>query len=197
MIRLRFASCNDAGKLLDIYSEYIDTPITFEYTLPSIEEFRERISNIISFYPYIVCEKDDEPIGYAYAHRHMERAAYQWNAELSVYIKKNFTSKGLGKILYSALMEILKLQGIRTVYGCVTVPNEKSEALHTGLGFRQIGIYRNAGYKNGEWRDVRWYEKQIGDYNQKPLSIVSLRTINGDKLEGILDFWSDNKSTAD
>ena len=197
MIRLRFASCNDAGKLLDIYSEYIDTPITFEYTLPSIEEFRERISNIISFYPYIVCEKDDEPIGYAYAHRHMERAAYQWNAELSVYIKKNFTSKGLGKILYSALMEILKLQGIRTVYGCVTVPNEKSEALHTGLGFRQIGIYRNAGYKNGEWRDVRWYEKQIGDYNRKPLSIVSLRTINGDKLEGILDFWSDNKSTAD
>ena len=197
MIRLRFASCNDAGKLLDIYSEYIDTPITFEYTLPSTEEFRERISNIISFYPYIVCEKDDEPIGYAYAHRHMERVAYQWNAELSVYIKKNFTSKGLGKILYSALMEILKLQGIRTVYGCVTVPNEKSEALHTGLGFRQIGIYRNAGYKNGEWRDVRWYEKQIGDYNQKPLSIVSLRTINGDKLEGILDFWSDNKSTAD
>ncbi len=197
MIRLRFASCNDAGKLLDIYSEYIDTPITFEYTLPSIEEFRERISNIISFYPYIVCEKDDEPIGYAYAHRHMERVAYQWNAELSVYIKKNFTSKGLGKILYSALMEILKLQGIRTVYGCVTVPNEKSEALHTGLGFRQIGIYRNAGYKNGEWRDVCWYEKQIGDYNQKPLSIVSLRTINGDKLEEILDFWSDNKSTAD
>ena len=197
MIRLRFASCNDAGKLLDIYSKYIDTPITFEYTLPSTEEFRERISNIISFYPYIVCEKDDEPIGYAYAHRHMERVAYQWNAELSVYIKKNFTSKGLGKILYSALMEILKLQGIRTVYGCVTVPNEKSEALHTGLGFRQIGIYLNAGYKNGEWRDVRWYEKQIGDYNQKPLSIVSLRTINGDKLEGILDFWSDNKSTAD
>ena len=86
-------------------------------------EFTERIYNISKGYPYIVCEDEEGAIiGYAYAHRHMEREAYQWNAELSIYIDRTFISKGIGKKLYCILIEILKLQGIRTVYGCVTLP---------------------------------------------------------------------------
>ena len=86
-------------------------------------------------------------MGYAYAHRQAERAAYQWNAELSVYLDRSCTSRGLGRRLYGALIDILRLQGIRTVYGCVTVPNEKSEWLHQSLCFRRLGTYRITGYK--------------------------------------------------
>lgn len=85
----RLAVPEDAPALLQIYSEYIHSTITFEYTLPTTEEFAERIRTIAGFYPYIVAEEDGRCMGYAYAHRHMERAAYQWNAELSVYLAKS------------------------------------------------------------------------------------------------------------
>ena len=136
---IRFAKSEDAKNLLNIYEQYIDTPITFEYVLPTIEEFAGRIGQIGAFYPYLICEDGGQAIGYAYGHRAMERAAYQWNAELSIYLDQNSTSKGLGKCLYAQLIDILKLQGIRNVYGCVTIPNEKSEGLHLAMGFKKSG----------------------------------------------------------
>ena len=128
-MKIRLASPDDSSNLLKIYAQYINTPITFECTLPSTEAFAERIREIISFYPYLACEEDGKIIGYAYAHRHQAREAYDWNAELSVYVDAAFTSRGAGRRLYCALMEILKLQGIKTVYAGVTLPNIKGEGL--------------------------------------------------------------------
>ena len=150
----RFAAPADSAALLKIYGEYLDTPITFECALPSEAEFAGRIAAVGREYPYLVCLEKGRIVGYAYAHRQAERAAYQWNAELSVYLDRSCTSRGLGRRLYGALIDILRLQGIRTVYGCVTVPNEKSEGLHQALGFRRLGTYRSTGYKCGAWRDV-------------------------------------------
>ena len=93
----RFATPNDAKVLLDIYSQYIDTPITFECSLPTVEEFRIRIQTISNFYPYLVAEDNGRIFGYVYAHRHMQREAYQWNAELSIYLDSKHTSQGIGK----------------------------------------------------------------------------------------------------
>ena len=135
----RFAAPADSAALLKIYGEYLDTPITFECALPSEAEFAGRIAAVGREYPYLVCLEKGRIVGYAYAHRQAERAAYQWNAELSVYLDRSCTSRGLGRRLYGALIDILRLQGIRTVYGCVTVPNEKSEGLHQALGFRRLG----------------------------------------------------------
>lgn len=97
-MRFRTARLSDAPALLEIYREYIDTPITFEYALPSVEEFKDRIRSISEFFPYLVLEDDGGVIvGYAYAHRHMERAAYQWNAELSIYLSRALAGKGWGR----------------------------------------------------------------------------------------------------
>ena len=183
---IRLATVNDSTELLKIYAQYIDTPITFECSIPTENEFEKRIANITEEYPYLVCEEEGKIFGYAYAHRHMEREAYQWNAELSIYIDSNFTSKGVGKILYLTLMELLKLQGIKTVYGCVTVPNEKSEKLHTTLGFKQIGTYHNTGYKCNKWHDVSWFEKAIAPYDENPKDFVPISKISEDKIRAII-----------
>ncbi|MBQ4132137.1 MAG: N-acetyltransferase, partial [Desulfovibrionaceae bacterium] len=99
---IRFAEPGDSAALLKIYNQYMATPVTFEYVLPSTEEFAERIASISKDYPYLVCEcRDGKVVGYAYAHRALLRAAYQWNAEMSVYLDRNFTSRGLGKRLYA------------------------------------------------------------------------------------------------
>ena len=133
----RLAVPEDAPALLQIYSEYIHSTITFEYTLPTTEEFAERIRTIAGFYPYIVAEEDGRCMGYAYAHRHMERAAYQWNAELSVYLAKSAVGCGLGGGLYS-----------RLVIGCISVWDSNSSApifrrvLRTEHGTTSTGIRR-------------------------------------------------------
>lgn len=183
---IRFAQAADSTAILKIYASYIETPITFECSLPTEKAFSKRMADISAFYPALVCEEEGNIVGYAYAHRHMERQAYQWNAELSVYLDPSSTSKGLGKKLYSILIRILKLQGIRTVYGGVTVPNKKSEALHRTMGFSAVGTYHHAGFKNGTWHDVTWFEKAIAPYDSFPEPIVSIDKIPVQELRKII-----------
>ncbi|MBM6838601.1 N-acetyltransferase [Clostridium saudiense] len=184
---VRLATVNDSNEILKIYGQYINTAITFEYALPSEEEFRERVKSIISQYPYLVYEEESKIIGYAHASRYKERTAYQWGAELSIYIDSNFTSKGIGKVLCLTLIELLKLQEVRTVYGCVTLPNEKSEKLQISLGFKKVGILHNAGYKCDKWRDVAWFEKVIATCDKNPKDFISISKIPEDKILKILE----------
>lgn len=167
-MQLRFADERDTAACLAIYAQYIDTSITFETALPSEAEFAGRIRSYGAVYPWLVAEEDGEILAYAYAHRAQERAAYDWNAELSVYVSKNAAGRGFGTRLYRALLALLKEQGVRTAYGVVTMPNDASAALHRKLGFRQLGVYHSTGYKNGSWRDVVWFEKHIGSFDGAP-----------------------------
>lgn len=183
---LRFATPKDAPALLAVYHQYIDTSVTFEYALPTVEEFRGRIENISQDYPYLVWDEDGMILGYAYAHRFHERAAYQWCAELSVYLDKSTHGKGLGTKLYTALMDILRLQGVRNVFGCITFPNDKSIALHEAMGFELVARYRDAGYKSGCWHDVVWYEKSIAPSAEPPAPIKSIQDIPAAALADIL-----------
>ncbi len=185
-MHIRMAGMEDLTAILSIYGQYIDTPITFEYTLPDEAAFAARMAGILGEYPYLICEIEGEVAGYAYAHRAMERAAYQWNAELSVYIDRRFTSRGIGKALYLALISLLHLQGVKTAYGCVTIPNEKSEGLHERLGFRRLGVYRNAGYKSGRWWDVGWFEKPLAPYADNPEPIRPLSALSPEEVEKAL-----------
>lgn len=165
-MEIRIAAETDAVALLGIYAQYIDTAITFEYELPTAAEFAQRIVETQRYYPYLVACEEGRICGYAYAHRFQARDAYQWGAELSVYLDSRMLSRGVGFRLYRLLIELLKLQGVRTVYGCVTSPNPRSERLHERLGFRSVGVFRRAGFKNGEWHDVVWFEKELGAYDQ-------------------------------
>ena len=132
-MNLRFADEHDAAACLAIYAQYIDTSITFETALPSEDEFAGRIRSYGAVYPWLIAEEEGKILAYAYAHRAQERAAYDWNAELSVYVSKNAAGRGLGTRLYRALLALLKEQGVRTAYGVVTMPNDASAAPEAGL----------------------------------------------------------------
>ena len=185
-MEIRLADAADTASILGIYAQYIDTPITFECALPAERDFAGRIRKISATYPCLVAEEGGKIIGYAYAGRHMERQAYQWNAELSVYVCMERVSKGVGGRLCRALIEILKMQGVKNIYGIVTVPNEKSERLHASLGFKCAGICRNTGYKCGKWRDVACFEKRIGQYCDNPAPILPVGSIPQSDIEAAL-----------
>jgi phosphinothricin acetyltransferase len=184
---VRLANIEDAQEILNIYEYYVtETVITFEYEKPSLKEFKIRMQKILADYPFIVCIVNQNIIGYAYAHRHMERDAYQWNAELSVYLDQNYLHGGGGKLLYKTLIEILQLQNIRNVYGCVTSANKNSIKFHEHFGFKKLGIFHNTGYKCGKWHDVTWFEKKIAEYVFEPIPFLSISDIDNRLIENIL-----------
>ena len=163
----RFATVQDSATLLEIYAQYIETPITFECALPTEQAFADRIHRIVQEYPYLVWEDDSgRVLGYAYAHRQMERAAYQWNAELSIYLDRAHTSQGWGKKMYLALMDLL--------------------ALHACLGFQRLGTYHNTGYKCGRWHDVAWFEKALSPYEYAPRPIVGIQAVPQAEKDAVL-----------
>lgn len=176
--RIRLADKDDASSILQIYAPYITgTAITFECEVPTVEAFSDRMKNIQRVYPWLVCEIDDHIAGYAYASRYMERQAYDWSADFSIYINPQYHGKRIGKSLYFSLIEILKLQGYYNIYSAVTMPNIKSESLHESFGFNEIGIFRNVGYKLGGWHDVKWYVLKINEHIQSPVKPKKINEI--------------------
>ena len=182
MGQVRMATIQDAKEILDIYAYYIqNTTTTFEYTVPTIGEFTGRIAEILEKYPYLVYEENGRILGYAYAHQFMVRAASRWGAELSVYLAKEAKGKGIGKRLYQILTDILKMQHVVKLYGCVEGSNQNSIALHERMGFCQVAIFQNCGYKHGKWLDLIWLEKTIGNLEALQ-SFLSIQQIEQQKI---------------
>lgn len=173
--RIRFADpARDAAGILAVYAPYIrETAVTFETEVPALEAFTARVAGICADFPYLVLEADGELAGYAYAHRQAERAAYAWNAELSIYLAGKWRGKGLGAPLYRLLERLLAMQGYVNLYGVITASNRGSIAMHEKLGYRQIGLHERTGWKFGQWHDVAWLHKRVGEGEPGPILPLS------------------------
>ena len=171
---IRSAAPSDAKDLLEIYAYYVEnTAISFEYKVPSPEEFRKRIETTLKKYPYIVLDGGNGIIGYAYAGIFKERDAYSRSCEVSIYVKNGFTHKGFGRMLYAELEKALFSQGILNLYACIAYPEKEDEYLtlnsvqfHSHLGYVKAGEFHKCAYKFGRWYNMIWMEKIIGIHGQ-------------------------------
>lgn len=162
---IRLIKPEDAAGVLSVYAPYVQhTNISFEYEVPAVEDFTQRIATIMQSYPWLVCEQEGKIIGYAYGGQHRARTAYKWSVETAIYMGEHYRGKGIGKQLYTTLFELLKLQGYATAFAGMTLPNDKSEALHRSCGFEEIGVFKNIGYKNNQWHDVKWMQLNLATY---------------------------------
>lgn len=174
-VRIRLASPEDAPSLLNIYAPYVrDTAITFEYDVPTVEEFRSRIEHTLRTYPYLAAEIDGQAAGYAYASAFKGRAAYDWSVETSIYVSMDCRGRGIGTRLYAALEDLLRRQNILNVNACITYPNPDSIRFHERLGYRTVAHFTKCGFKLGRWYDMIWMEKMLGEHTEKPRSVIPL-----------------------
>ena len=184
-ITIRTAVLQDAEALLEIYAPYVkNTAITFEYDVPTVEEFAGRMSNVLRRYPYLVGEVDGEPAGYAYAGPFKERAAYDWAVETTVYVKEDMKKHGIGRALYEALEKTLAAQGILNLNACIAFPEKEDEYLttdsvkfHKKMGFSEVGRFHKCGCKFGRWYDMVWMEKHIGTHEENPAEVRSFAEV--------------------
>ncbi len=177
-VSIRMATIEDAAAFLAIYEYYVQTTaITFEYETPSEEEFRERIRNTLRKYPYIVACREGEVVGYAYASAFKQRAAYGWSVETSIYVQKDAHGQGIGKLLYEVLENILKLQNVLNANACIAYPNPESIAFHEYFGYKKVAHFTRCGYKQGQWWDMIWMEKLLGEHLPEPKEVMAVREL--------------------
>jgi phosphinothricin acetyltransferase len=172
-IAIRPAVAEDAESILAIYGPVVqNTPISFELEPPSVEEMRRRIVDTLAKFPWLVGVQDGELLGYAYGSLHHQRPAYQWAVDVSVYVHPQAHRRGVGRALYSSLLEILRLQGYATVCAGIALPNAASVGLHEAMGFEPVGVYRHVGYKLGAWHDVGWWQLDLRQTDGKPAPLI-------------------------
>ena len=172
-ITIRTATLQDAASILHIYSYYIEnTAITMEYDVPSLESFENRIRKILEHYPYLVAEQDGNILGYAYAGKFHERAAFFRSAEVSIYVDKDARKHGLGRMLYEALEKELKELGMLNIYASIAYAdvedeylNHNSTQFHEHMGYKQVACFNQCAYKFHRWYDLIWMEKMLGEHS--------------------------------
>ncbi len=182
---IRTATKDDAARLLEIYAPYVEnTAITFEYEVPSVAEFAQRIENTLKKYPYLIAESGDEILGYTYAGAFKGRAAYDWSVETTLYVKSTCHRQGIGKALYLALEKTLKAQNILNLNACIAYPEVEDEFLtqnsphfHESMDYKLVGVFHQCGFKFHRWYDMIWMEKQIGEHTADPAAVIPFSEI--------------------
>ena len=163
-MRVRDATAADAAACAAVYGPYVrETAVSFEAVPPTPEEMAGRIASAQEQHAWLVAESGGRVVGYAYAGRFKERAAYDWSCEVSAYVDREARGGGVGRALYTALLTRLADLGYRTAAAGATLPNAGSEAFHLAMGFEPVGTWRRIGWKHGEWRDVAWFQRVLGD----------------------------------
>jgi L-amino acid N-acyltransferase YncA len=169
MAEIRLANAADAEAVLAIYAPIVrDTAISFELVPPTVSEMQARIETTLPVLPWLVAESARDVIGYAYASRHRERAAYQWAVDVSVYVRAEARGHGVARALYRALLAILEDLSYCTALAGIALPNVASVAFHEAMGFTPVGVYRKVGYKLGTWHNVGWWQRPLREYVNDP-----------------------------
>ena len=184
-ITIRTAAPADAPGLLAIYAPYItDTAVSFEYDVPSVDEFTDRIRTTLEKYPYLVAESEDRIVGYCYVSILHGRQAYDWSVETSIYVEQNCKRMGIGRKLHDALEQALSAMGILNLYACIAFPigedpylTEDSVHFHEHLGYEHTAHFHKCGYKFNRWYDIVWMEKTIGEHLGKQPAVKTFSEI--------------------
>jgi L-amino acid N-acyltransferase YncA len=172
-VTLRLATPDDAAACVALYAPYVrETSITFEYEVPAVADFRQRIETVLKLAPWLLAvetrDGQERVVGYAYAGTWRTRVAYRWVVETAIYVDKDARGRGIGKALYGALLDLLRLQGFCRAIGGITLPNKESEKLHERLGFKFVGTYPRCGFKQQTWWDVGFWDLELRAHPKEP-----------------------------
>ena len=174
-VTIRLATAADAEQICEIYASIVlNTHISFEQDIPDAAGMAERIAKSVPRYPWLVCDVDCRVAGYAYASPFRRRKAYQWTAETTVYVHKDFQRRGIARALYASLMEILRAQGFCNAIGVIALPNDASIRAHEAAGFRKIGVLEQHGIQSGRLASYRLVAAGIASDGRRSASAAQL-----------------------
>lgn len=170
---IRLATLDDLPAILDLSNFYARTTHSnFAVEPETIDSWRESFIETSERHPWLVADGEGGSfLGFAKSSPWKGRCAYDWSAEVTVYVQPEHHGRGIGRALYRRLIDILRAQGYRTAMGGIAQPNEPSIRLHESLGFRKVGHFERIGYKFGQWWDVGYWEIVLDGSDTSPNQI--------------------------
>ena len=184
---IRLATAADSQAVAAIYAPHVTASATsFEVEAPDGAEIAHRIEETQRTHAWLVWQDAGGIGGYAYGSKHRARAAYQWSAEVSVYVGERFRRRRIGQALYTSLFHVLAAQHFVTAYAGITLPNVASVALHESLGFVPVGVYRHIGFKMGAWHDVGWWQRPLQPRPSSPAPPRPIAELAAGELTALL-----------
>lgn len=176
---IRPAEVGDAAAIAEIYAPYVrETAVSFETEPPGASAMAKRIAKTLETHPWLVADTEGETIGFAYAGKHRERAAYRWSVDLTIYVSDAKCRRGVGRALYPALLEVLRQQGFRSAFAEIVLPNPGSVRLHETVGFKPIGTHHDVGFKLGRWQDIGYWRLALAEgaaRHEEPIPFAAFR----------------------
>lgn len=159
---IRNVTREDATAICAIYNHYVEqSVISFEEQAVSEQEMVERIADVGSQFPWLVCCEGETLLGYAYACYWKSRGAYRYSVESSVYLAPEARGKNLGTELYRELLLRLREVGFHSVLACISLPNAASVQLHEKMGFSKVAHFKEVGFKQDRWIDVGYWQLSL------------------------------------
>ena len=159
---VRPASAQDAAACLAIYRPYVqNTAISWEIDVPTVDKMAARIEGLRATHEWLVLERDDQIVGFAYGQPLKRLVAFQFSAETGIYVDVHHHRAGAGRDLYTQLLRRLAERGYRQAFAAITQPNEASNSFHRSFGFQDAGLYRRVAWKHESWHDVAWMQLDL------------------------------------
>ncbi len=167
---IRVATVADSKAILSIYSPFCQalTAVALEQKAPTLEEMEKRVAETLKAYPWLVYEHDGVVLGYTYAEQHKNKAAFNWDVDVHVFLHEKIRGQGIGKKLYKHLFDGLRTLGYYNAYASIGLPNEAAIALHKTLGFNLVGVFNSVAFKGGAWRDVACFALKLQAHELNP-----------------------------
>jgi L-amino acid N-acyltransferase YncA len=158
-MQIRSAQDADLDAVAAVYAHEVRTGIsTFDLDPPPRAYWESRLASTEPGDHLLVADAGGEVRGYAYSAAYRPRPAYARTREISVYLAADARGRGLGRLLYDALLPRLRDDGVHTAVALIALPNDASLALHRACGFAQVGVLREVGRKFDTWIDTAWLQ---------------------------------------
>ena len=167
---VRAASNGDAERIAAIYAHHVrHGTATFDTVPLSAAAMADKIDGLlVRDCPFLVAEVDALVVGYAYAAPFRDRPAYAGTVEDSIYLDPDWTGRGIGKALLTALIDACEAAGFRQMIAVAGGGEPGSVALHIACGFSHAGRMQSVGRKFGRWLDTIYMQRALGAGDTMP-----------------------------
>lgn len=160
---MKIINCTEeyASQILEIFNDaIINTTALYDYNPWTMETMRVWFENKrMHNFPVIgLVDDSGKLMGFGSYGQFRIRPAYKYTIENSLYVHRDYRGRGLGKILLAEIIEHAKRQQFHCIIGVIDAENTVSIGLHESFGFKNVGTFKEVGFKFGKWLDAAFMQ---------------------------------------